>query len=736
MTWQGKWYPDWRPLALPNRSLKGARRVANQYSSRLDSACILAACALVAFLSLSIMIIVLGLGVGAPLSASEQVGELADIVVVTEDTAPESVNSGCDAISIHNIRSGKALDKGIKHISPGRLAATSDLSMIVANMSNSCGAKDLIGQFPPENSNCDPWLNFRIPTDNTFLNVTDAIRVGGSVATQAGIAFNLQGGLLVATGAGAHEQYLRIPARAPYGVSRYQFDSSTLRSGPLARPIRSRRTDSLVGEILTTDVEGEILLATLGGRLYQVDPLDLQDLRSPITFPTPISPANSRLNTKPPIGGFHATYSYEQRLVAIGGLQGGDVILVSTENGRVVRQSVAPGVTYVGGVAFNNGWNNRGLLAIHAVDRIIVLAVDSTMNVDALGEFMIDPPYVDDRQIAHAITGPSLSVEWSADGAFIIAAADDGTAEFVILEFDSEALEIVQSGSIVACQNTINLPNDIWTANGLITATPRATASSTPPPVRTPTPSPTASPLPSSTSTLTPVPTSTSVSSPSPTPTRPPSPAYLPISITESCEPVHLRIDVALAIDASSSMGEPATRGSATSKLEAAKDAVGTFLDVLDFDEGDQAAIISFHSDAWLHAPLTSSRETLDDALAAVELGEQTRIDRGIEVSAAALLDTASRDPSNVPVLVLLTDGRANPVPVDVAVELSADAKSDGITIFTIGLGGEVESEALRQMASEPAYYLQAPTAGDLTEIYREVARSIPCPARAFWGHR
>ena len=86
--------------------------------------------------------------------------------------------------------------------------------------------------------------------------------------------------------------------------------------------------------------------------------------------------------------------------------------------------------------------------------------------------------------------------------------------------------------------------------------------------------------------------------------------------------------------------------------------------------------------------------------------------------------------------LILLTDGRANPVPPEAAVDEARRAKDAGVTLFTIGLGDDLDLEALRAMASRPDAFLRAPDAADLAEAYRAVARRIPCPAAAFWGGR
>jgi Mg-chelatase subunit ChlD len=90
----------------------------------------------------------------------------------------------------------------------------------------------------------------------------------------------------------------------------------------------------------------------------------------------------------------------------------------------------------------------------------------------------------------------------------------------------------------------------------------------------------------------------------------------------------------------------------------------------------------------------------------------------------------------NAPAMVLLTDGKAKPVGPEAAVEQARAAKADGITIFTIGLGEELDLEALGAIASKPEYFHHAPDGENLEAIYRAIAVEIPCPAERFWGRR
>ncbi len=53
-----------------------------------------------------------------------------------------------------------------------------------------------------------------------------------------------------------------------------------------------------------------------------------------------------------------------------------------------------------------------------------------------------------------------------------------------------------------------------------------------------------------------------------------------------------------------------------------------------------------------------------------------------------------------------------------------------------VGLGADVEREALVAMASRPDYAHFAPEAEDLEGIYRAIAVTVPCPPGAFWSRR
>jgi DNA-binding beta-propeller fold protein YncE/Mg-chelatase subunit ChlD len=243
---------------------------------------------------------------------------------------------------------------------------------------------------------------------------------------------------------------------------------------------------------------------------------------------------------------------------------------------------------------------------------------------------------------------------------------------------------------------------------------------------------PTATPTPTRIPSATPTATATLTPTVEPTPTPEPQALYLPLLLHERCQPELRRTDVVLVLDASTSMLDASRSG--RSKIDAARAAASLFLDQLDLAR-DQAAIISFNSEVTLLQSLTRDRAALDAALANIGLQSQTRIDLGIATAHAELV-SARHDPAAFPAMIVLTDGRANPEPVDTAVARAGEAKAVGIAVFTIGLGDDLEVDALRKMASRPEDFYLVPDGDDLAAIYQSIAAVIPCPPSSYWGGR
>jgi len=193
------------------------------------------------------------------------------------------------------------------------------------------------------------------------------------------------------------------------------------------------------------------------------------------------------------------------------------------------------------------------------------------------------------------------------------------------------------------------------------------------------------------------------------------------------------RVDAVIVLDASTSMAEPTSGG--RSKLAAASAAARRFADGLRLASGDQIGLVTFNSRATLALRLTQDRAALDRALGQVQLAQTTRLDLGVAAGYAELVSPRHRRTSK-PVLVVLTDGRANPVPVESAITEANRAKALGITVFTVGVGTDLDRLGLIAMASRPDHAFLTTDGEALLTIFARIAETIPCPASAFWGRR
>jgi uncharacterized protein YegL len=200
-----------------------------------------------------------------------------------------------------------------------------------------------------------------------------------------------------------------------------------------------------------------------------------------------------------------------------------------------------------------------------------------------------------------------------------------------------------------------------------------------------------------------------------PTATPVPQPAYMPLAMRHQCFPRQQHVDVALVVDASSSMAGP--------KIEAARAAVRAFLSIIDLGR-DRAAIVVFSRSASLAQPLTGDAAALSAALDALATDTGTRIDLGL---AAALDELAGprAEPSSAPIVILLSDGQqAETAPV---VAEGERARRLGVELFTIGLGADADGALLARLATDNEHHFHAPSADDLRAIYERIAGEIPC---------
>jgi Ca-activated chloride channel family protein len=144
--------------------------------------------------------------------------------------------------------------------------------------------------------------------------------------------------------------------------------------------------------------------------------------------------------------------------------------------------------------------------------------------------------------------------------------------------------------------------------------------------------------------------------------------------------------DLMIAVDLSGSMKEEdmVINGRQTNRLAMIKNVLARFIERR---VGDRLGLILFADTAYLQAPLTYDRETVEQLLneAVIGLvGEQTAIGDAIGLSIKRFQD---REESNK-VLILLTDGQntAGNITPEQANEL---ALNNDVTVYTIGVGAD-----------------------------------------------
>jgi len=154
-------------------------------------------------------------------------------------------------------------------------------------------------------------------------------------------------------------------------------------------------------------------------------------------------------------------------------------------------------------------------------------------------------------------------------------------------------------------------------------------------------------------------------------------------------EPVPVPLDgrdLMLAVDLSGSMSREdfAVGGRSADRLTVVKEVAEDFIRRR---EGDRVGLILFGTRAYLQAPLTLDRRTVETLLSesAVGLaGEETAIGDAIGLAVMRLRDR----PAESRVLVLLTDGANNTGAVD-PLDAARLASEEDVRIYTIGVGAD-----------------------------------------------
>ena len=178
------------------------------------------------------------------------------------------------------------------------------------------------------------------------------------------------------------------------------------------------------------------------------------------------------------------------------------------------------------------------------------------------------------------------------------------------------------------------------------------------------------------------------------------------------------RLNVAFVLDKSGSMdGTP---------IESLKTGLKRALDV--FTENDRVSIILF--DSMIEVLLENTRlygpdkKRIKHLISTIEAMGGTCIDEGLEAGIKELQKVKLKEYVNW--IILLTDGKNEHGSDEHAIEVAAQAKDLGISIFTIGLGKHWSPsllEKISDMTKGEMFYVEQ--ARDLKEIFAEKATKI-----------
>ena len=161
-------------------------------------------------------------------------------------------------------------------------------------------------------------------------------------------------------------------------------------------------------------------------------------------------------------------------------------------------------------------------------------------------------------------------------------------------------------------------------------------------------------------------------------------------------------------------------------KIEAAIAAATEFVSLMDLPR-HHVAVIGFNTQATIAQGLTGDRAAVVEAIARLRLSPGTRIDRALEATRQELAGPRAR-PSADRHVVFLTDGRSDDGAEARSFALAQAMRAEGTTIFTIGLGDDVNKAFLLALTGSPDRVHLAAGVEDLRRIYGAVADAIPCP--------
>lgn len=180
--------------------------------------------------------------------------------------------------------------------------------------------------------------------------------------------------------------------------------------------------------------------------------------------------------------------------------------------------------------------------------------------------------------------------------------------------------------------------------------------------------------------------------------------------------------DIALVLDRSGSMN---SAGGGISRINALKRAVSDFLDEVEATSPNSLmSLTTYSTTSTRDIPMTGNFNSIRRRVQQMRASGATNIFQALRDGSDSLEADPNGRPTGQKTIVLMTDGRFNvggtPIP---SAQLAA---SRGHTIHTITFGRGADQATMKRVAEiGGGQHFHADDAGDLTEVFQEIARTL-----------
>lgn len=374
-----------------------------------------------------------------------------DLVVVSEGLAwrPAQFIDGCRAVSVFSVSSGEAIFRGPYLADSHNLVSSDDFTRIVGGPW--VGSLENYSELTRPQPGSDSWEIRRVRPHSggrfTHIRLAQEISPNGELLY---IGTSFQGKWSIG------EVDLS-------GIYIDQFDLATLPDPSRSLLIGPEQPRIAIGN----RDNSRLHVLTRENGLFTIDPstMEFDSVRIPL-------PKIDFARTDEDLEGSQfMTMSVGERFLVTNRWRGEGLNVVDTHLREAWSMPIAQDITITGGVAINHGWENPGLLAMHASDKLVVYRFDpfdrSLEGLEELARIEIPNPVVHLPNDGGSVP-TSGAVRWSASGSHLIAVTSHEESEFVVVRVDSCGSSLNIEHYLAACPRPNNLGYDILTANGLL----------------------------------------------------------------------------------------------------------------------------------------------------------------------------------------------------------------------------------------------------------------------------